>query len=98
MHFVLHLPVLFVCSSHIIQLIASACHFSSSFYSKLTVSLFLQDDLITEIMGIEMNTLVDCLVHMVVVEGVVAVLIVIIVEDTTPTTKDVPVQPDGDLL
>ncbi|KAI5427448.1 Transcription elongation factor spt6, variant 2 [Lathyrus oleraceus] len=52
----------------------------------------------TEIMGIEMNTLVDCLVHMVVVEGVVAVLIVIIVEDTTPTTKDVPVQPDGDLL
>jgi hypothetical protein len=49
-------------------------------------------------MGVEMNTLVECLVHMVADEGVVVVLITIPVEDTTPTMKGMMVQPDGDLL
>jgi hypothetical protein len=49
-------------------------------------------------MGVEMNTLVECLVHMVADEGMVVVLITIAVEDTTPTMKGMMVQPDGDLL
>lgn len=70
----------------------SRLFFIQNFYCAL-VSFVPQDG--------EMNTLVECLVHMVVGEDAVVVHITIAVEDTTPIMKGrtlVTVDPDGDLL
>lgn len=63
-------------------------HIPLSFFVQnltITVSSALQDGLITETMGIEMNILVECLVHMVVVD--VVEVLTAVVEDTTPIMK-----------